>query len=76
MTITHSYINGTNWFINILSRCHSDIKYWIENKDRRGDLLRYAKEHVLDTLHATALVVEDCASAGGGEGTSTVLSGV
>ena len=28
ITITHSYINGTTWFIKFLSRVHAHVKSW------------------------------------------------
>ena len=71
ITITHSYINGTNWFVKMLARCHSDIKCWVESKDPRGDPIRYAKDYVVDVLNAAGLVVEKCATAGAKGGTST-----
>ena len=30
ITITHSYINGCNWFLKILYRCHADYPQWTE----------------------------------------------
>ena len=30
ITITHSYINGTSWFLKVLYRCHADWPKWIE----------------------------------------------
>ena len=41
--ITHSYINGTTWFLKLLYRCYSNYRCWIEYTDKRGDSIRRAK---------------------------------
>ena len=47
ITITHSYINGTTWFLKVLYRCHADHPQWIESTGPSGDLIRKSKEEVL-----------------------------
>lgn len=71
ITITHSYINGTNWFLKMLARCHFDIRTWIESKDPRGDPIRRATSAVSDVLANIGLPIGQCASSGGKGGTST-----
>ena len=71
ITITHSYINGTTFFLKFLVRIHIDYKNWVERKDYRGLPLQKAKQRVQATIKQhTGLAVDECASTGHG-GTST-----
>ena len=71
ITITHSYINVTTWFLKLLYRCHIDFKNWIEKQGPLGDPIRNAKDRVLDKILAdTGLNLDRCSSGGHG-GTST-----
>ena len=72
VTITHSYINGTGWFLKVLYRCHIDYRSWIEYADPRGEPIRRAKERVLDAIEQNhGLVLDRCAAGGEKPGTST-----
>ena len=74
ITITHSYINVTTWFLKLLYRCHIDFKSWIEKSGPLGDPIRNAKvqkDRVLDNILAdTGLNLDRCSSGSHG-GTST-----
>ena len=71
ITITHSYINVTTWFLKLLYRCHIDFKNWTEKSGPLGDPIRNAKDRVLDNILAdTGLNLDRCSSGGHG-GTST-----
>ena len=70
--ITHSYINGTTWFLKLLYRCYSDYTCWIEYSDTRGDSVRNAKTYVLNKIEANhGLILDQCALATAKTGTST-----
>ena len=72
ITITHSYINVTTWFLKVLCRCHIDSKWWIEKSRPVGDHIRLSKDKVLNTiLQATGLYLDRCNTAFGKGGTST-----
>ena len=72
ITITHSYINGTTWFLKLLYRCHIDFRHWIEKSGPLGEPLRHSKERVLGViLERTGLYLDVCNKAGGKGGTST-----
>lgn len=72
ITITHSYINGTTWFLKLLYRCHADYQQWIERSDPRGDPIRHARERVLDKIeNDTGLHLDRVSGAGGKGVTST-----
>ena len=43
ITVTHSYINGTTWFLKVLYWCPVDYQQWIERADVRGEPIRQAK---------------------------------
>ena len=65
ITITHSYINGTAFFIKFLVRVHIDYARWEEKSDPRGAPLRAGKARVLAAIEdQTGLVVEQVASTG------------
>ena len=44
ITVTHSYINGTTWFLKVLYRCHINYHHWVEHADPRGEHIRCAKD--------------------------------
>ena len=70
--ITHSYINGTTWFLKLLYRCYADYTCWIEHSDKRGDSVRDAKPYVLNKIEANhGLILDQCALATAKTGTST-----
>ena len=72
ITITHSYINGTTWFLKVLYRCHIDYQQWIERSGPLGEPIRKSKVRVLDTiLQETGLYLDRVNTAGGKGGTST-----
>ena len=48
ITITHTYINGTAWYLKLLYRCHADYKKWIE-KAGQCDIL-YRSKDMLEQL--------------------------
>ena len=71
ITITHSYINGTSWFVKFLVRIAIDYLRWEERADYRGEPLRVSKARVLAAIEdKTGLRLEQVSSAGHG-GTST-----
>ena len=51
ITITHSYINATSWFLKLLYRCHIDYQQRTEKSDPRGEPIRHAKDRVLLKLY-------------------------
>ena len=73
ITITHSYINGTTWFLKLLYRCHIDWKNWVQ--PGTGDLgtpLEHSRDRVLYMIEeSTGLVLDQCNTAGGKGGTTT-----
>ena len=72
ITVTHSYINGTTWFLKVLYRCHADYQQWIEKSDVRGEPVRRAKDRVLEAIYTeTGLYLDRVNTAGGKGGTST-----
>ena len=72
ITVTHSYINVTTWFLKVLYRCHIDHQHWIEKSGPLGEPIRKAKNQVLQTIHqATGLYLDQCNRAGGKGGNST-----
>ena len=72
ITITHSYINVTTWFLKVLYRCHIDYQCWIEKKGPLGEPIRNSKDRVLDTIHEeTGLYLDRVNRAGEKGGTST-----
>ena len=71
ITITHSYINGTTWFLKMLYRCNIDYKVWVE-KAGLCDHLYKSKDTVRDVIKKkTGLCLDYVNSAGGKGGTST-----
>lgn len=72
ITITHSYINGTTWFLKLLYRCNIDYRNWVEKSGPLGEPIRKAKKRVLDIIQTqTGLYLDSCNKAGGHGGTST-----
>ena len=71
ITITHSYINGTTWYLKMLYRCYIDFKTWVE-KAGYCDHLYKSKGDVRETIkQKTGLCLDYVNSAGGKGGTST-----
>ncbi len=71
ITITHSYINGTTWFLKMLYRCNIDYKVW-DMKAGYSDHLIKSKETVQEEIKKkTGLRLDYVNSAGGKGGTST-----
>ena len=71
ITITHSYINGTTWYLKMLYRCYIDLKTWVEKAGYRDRLFK-SKGDVRDTIkQKTGLCLDYVNSAGGKGGTST-----
>ena len=72
ITVTHSYINGTTWFLKVLYRCHAGYQQWIEKSGPRGEPIREAKDRVLEKIYQeTGLYLDRVNAAGGKGGTST-----
>lgn len=71
ITITHSYINGTTWFLKMLYRCNIDYKVW-EKKAGYSEHLDKSKAKVQEVIKKkTGLCLDYVNSAGGKGGTST-----
>ena len=71
ITITHSYVNGTAWFLKMLYRCNIDYKKW-DKKKGYSDHVTKSKEKVQDVIKKkTGLRLDYVNSAGGKGGTST-----
>lgn len=71
ITITHSYINGTTWYLKMLYRCHADFKKWVE-KAGYTDHLQQSKNEVRQFIKTkSGLKLDYVNSAGGKGGTST-----
>ena len=71
ITITHSYINGCNWFMKLLYRCHADYPQWIEHQGYKK-VLEHSKDVVREAIkEKTGLCLGFVCSAGGKGGTST-----
>ena len=72
ITITHSYINITTWFLKIIYRCHIDCQQWVEKSGPLGEPIRSSKEYCLKTIYqSTGLYLDQCNRAGGKGGSST-----
>lgn len=72
ITITHSWINGTSWFMKMLYRVESDYRHWVEKSGPVGDHVRAAKGRVFYKIQEnTGLLLDQCSSSGGKGGTST-----
>ena len=71
ITVTHSYINVTSWFVKFLARCNANCQKWVEKSDHRGDPIRRGKDRVLKAIYEeTGLYFEKVDSTGKG-GSST-----
>ena len=72
ITITHSYINGCTWYMEMLYHCYADYQRWEEKSTALGEPIRRAKEIVRDSIHdETGLKLDYVNSAGAKGGTST-----
>ena len=65
ITITHSYINGSTWFMKMLYRCYADVHVY-------GESIRKSKDPIRESIRReTGLSLDYVNSAGGKGGTST-----
>lgn len=72
ITVTHSYINGTSWFIKLLARLKREFFVWVEKKTVLGEHIRLGKEEVLQTiLEDTGMPLERVSGSNSKGGTST-----
>ena len=73
ITITHSYINGTSWFLKLLYQCHIDCRIWNAKKNTSSfQNICQSKNNVLKhTQNETGLYLDQCSRSGGNGGTST-----
>lgn len=72
ITITHSYINVTTWFLKVLYRLNSEYFVWTESQTVLGEHIRKGKERVFDgILSDTGLCLDVVCSGGAKGGTST-----
>ena len=71
ITITHSCINGTTWYLKLLYRCNIDYKVW-DMRAGYSDHVIKSKEQVQGLIKKrTGLRLDYVNSAGGKGGTST-----
>ena len=72
LTITHSYINVTKWFLKYVYRLNAEDFVWVEKKTVIGEHIRKAKERVFKMIvEDTGLVLDVVCSGGAKGGTST-----
>ena len=71
ITLTHSYINVTTWFLKLLYRCSIDYKHWVEKSGPLGDPIRNSRDRVLDNIRENTGLDLDRVSSGGHGGTTT-----
>ena len=57
VAVTHSYINGTSWFVKLLARINAEYFQWIEKSTCYGDHIRAGTNRVKDILEETGLRV-------------------
>ena len=50
ITVTHSYINCTSWFVKFLGRIKREFFIWVEKKTILGEHIRRGTEEVLDII--------------------------
>ena len=71
ITITHSYINGTSWFLKVLYRCYANWPVWVVRAGYK-DRLSKSKDDVREAIaNATGLRLDYVNSVCAKGGTST-----
>ena len=72
ITITHSYINGTQWFCKFLSRVIAKVNKWsLKSYSRQDQSVKVAKDKLLERIkNLTGLTLEQL-NKGGHSGTTT-----
>lgn len=72
ITITHSYINGTRWFIKFLSRVLAKALKWSFPKaSRQFKLIEFQKERILKIIQSKTGLTLERLNKGGRSGTTT-----
>ncbi|CAF1171235.1 unnamed protein product [Didymodactylos carnosus] len=72
ITLTHQYINGTTWFLNIFYRVKANLLTWAIRGERNQEKLRKAKDSILTFIQEkTGLKLDQVDSSAGHTGTST-----
>ncbi len=72
IAVTHSYINGTSWFVKLIARCRINYTRWSHLSNRRGEALTRSNQVVIDTIQRrTGLVLEQLTKHGGKSGNET-----
>ncbi|CAF4412444.1 unnamed protein product, partial [Didymodactylos carnosus] len=75
ITLTHQYINGTTWFLNIFYRITANLLVWAVRGEENQEKLKKANQAVLKHIEdATGLKLDQCDSSSGNTGTSTTGS--
>lgn len=75
ITLTHQYINGTTWYLNIFYRISSNLLVWTIRGEENQAKLKVAKYSVLKHIEEnTGLKLDQCDSSSGNTGTSTTGS--
>ncbi|CAF1096979.1 unnamed protein product [Didymodactylos carnosus] len=75
ITLTHQYINGTTWFLNIFYRIKANLLMWAIRGEDSQSKLKAAKQSVLKHIEEyTGLKLDQCDSSSGNRGTSTTGS--
>ena len=70
--LTHSYINGTHWFIKLIARAYIDYRAWVEKSNMFGDPIRKSTADVIDIIYnKLGMRLEAVCGTGGKTGTST-----
>ena len=72
ITLTHQYINGTTWFLNIFYRVKANLFIWAIRGEESQGKLKKAKQSVLKHIEeTTGLKLDQCDSSSGHTATST-----
>ncbi|CAF1567730.1 unnamed protein product, partial [Didymodactylos carnosus] len=63
ITITHQYINGTSWFLRIMSHMRADILWWIVLGKDKQERIEKEKNTIIETIQTkTGLRLNQCNS--------------
>ena len=72
ITVTHSYINGSKWFIKFLGRVITCVKKWsLKEKSPQEILVGHANTKILKEIKEGADITMEKLNSGGHSGTTT-----